>query len=90
MKMLGDVVREGDWLHTGDLFIGIGTGKGIGRPPAPRIVKIERIVYNDDLTRSFVLAPNDSFNSKLYRTLTSEATLRRTYRRLHTNEIRIQ
>jgi len=92
-KLLGDVVREGDWLHTGDIFLDVRLPKKqkkkTDRKPYPRLVRIERIVYHDDLTRSFVLAPTDSLNSNLYRTMTSEVTLRRFYRRINTNEERV-
>lgn len=90
-KLLGDVVREGDWLHTGDIFLNVRLPKKqkTGRKPDPRLVRIEKIVYHDDLTRSFVLAPTNSLNSNLYRTMTSEVTLRRFYRRINTNEERV-
>lgn len=77
-------VREGMWLHTGDILSTTDTG-GKGA----RVVSIEKIIYNSDLTRSFVLAPVDAVNPKLYRSLTSEKTLRQKYRRLNTNEVRI-
>lgn len=87
-KNLGDPIREGDWLHTGDLLV--CTDDDPRRKTASsRLVRIERIAYQDDLTRSFVLAPTDCWNSKLYRTYTSEETLRRKYRRVNTNEKRV-
>lgn len=87
-KNLGDPIREGDWLHTGDLLV--NTDDDPRRKTASsRLVRIERIAYHDDLTRSFVLAPTDSQNPKLYRTHTSEATLQKKYRRINTHEERV-
>lgn len=81
-------IREGDLLSTGDVLVCIAPDKR-QRNPSSRVVRIEKITYHDDLTRSFVLAPVDTWNPKLYRTLTSEATLRRKYRRQYVKEVRI-
>lgn len=89
LETSGQPIREDTWLHTGDILVGRELDKR-AKTPAVRLVSIEKIHYHDDLTRSFVLAPVDSLNPKLYRTMTSEETLRRKYRRIHTNEIRIQ
>lgn len=88
VRQLGDKIREGDWLHTGDILVCVS--KEARKARSPRTVTIEEIRYNGDLTRSFVLAPTDAFNPKLYRTLTSEKTLRQDYRRVNTNEKVVQ
>lgn len=88
VSRVGEVIRVGDWLHTGDLLVCVS--KEAQRARNPRMVTIEKIIYNNDLTRSFILAPTDASNPKLYRTQTSEKTLRQSYRRVNTNEKVVQ
>ena len=92
IQVFGTRIREGDLLNTGDVLVLDRPPDKRRRSPAPRtkkVVKIEKIIYHNDLTRSFVLAPVDAWNEKLYRTLTSETTLRQMYRRQYPKEVRI-
>lgn len=77
-------IREDTWLHTGDILSTTDT-----KSPEARMVVIEKILYNPDLTRSFVLAPYYALRKNLYRTTASAETVRRKYLRIHTNEVRI-
>ena len=94
-RVHGESINVTTWLHTGDVLMSQQKQK------KGRIVRIERIIYNDDLTCTYVLEPVSGAHvrrrvgGKLtvrpmrYTTHTHENTVRGQYFRISTGEKRV-
>ena len=94
-RVHGESINVTTWLHTGDVLMSQQKQK------KGRIVRIERIIYNDDLTCTYVLEPvsgahvSRRVGGKLtvrpmrYTTHTHENTVRGQYFRISTGEKRV-
>lgn len=90
---VGEAISERTWLHRGDILR--------QKTKNQRVVVIHDIIYNPDLTRTFILRPiSDQFTevrtrgmltyrAMKNRTRTHETTVIRSYVRLRTEEVRI-
>ena len=94
-RVHGESINVTTWLHTGDVLMSQQKQK------KGRIVRIERIIYNDDLTCTYVLEPVSGAHVRRrvggrltvrpmrYTTHTHENTVRGQYFRISTGEKRV-
>lgn len=94
-RVHGESINVTTWLHTGDVLM------SQQKQTKGRIVRIERIIYNDDLTCTYVLEPVSGAHVRRYvggkltvrpmryTTHTHENTVRGQYFRISTGEKRV-